>query len=330
MLLNFFVSRKDEKIKIVSFIFDVFSKKAAHFFVPYLLPALLLCAATTFVQAQNTYTPCYYRNAAAATELYKNEAWDDALIFFERAHAAAQAYHRADIVAVAACYAHKGDKKRALQLLKTAMDKGRRFDWFQKVYYFETLHTDSAWVALAGYQPKKHYAARGQAYQNLIQGIAHELDEAHEEMAHNAAAAARLRVIDSTAATMLCEIIIQAGLPDEGELDDNEQKEMMGLWLKAGIWDEKTYQFLLPYTEKICQNGIFRAKEYAYIIDTWGAIWAKRQQKIVQPRYGKDDTNLAALTLEEFETMNANRRAIGLLPFGFDISAASLAGITCE
>ena len=289
-----------------------------------------LVVLSTFAQAQNTYSPCYYRNAAAATELYKNEAWEQALTYFERAHAAAQAYNRTDIVAVAACYAHKGDHTTALQLLKTAMDKGRRFDWFQNVYYFEPLRHDSAWLQLATYQPKKRNTIRAKVYRNLVQGIAHELDEAHEAMTHDPAAAIALRNIDSTSAVLLRETLLQAGLPDEGELDDNDQKDFLGLFVKAGLWDEPTHQFLLPYAEQLYRNGTFRAKEYAYIIDTWGALWAKRTQTTYQPQYGKDDTNLAALSAEAFDTLNRNRRAIGLLPFGFDISAESLAKIVCE
>lgn len=287
---------------------------------------VLLCTNTILWAQANTYTACYYLNASMANELYKNGDTKTALIYFEKARAAAQAYHRADVVAVAACYANTGDNTTAFLLLKTAIDKGRRLDWFENVYYFDKMRQEPAWQNLANYKPKLRETRKSAAYHDLIHGITHEMEAIFMEMEKTPAAAARMPVLDSTAALLLTETINTLGLPNEGELDDEDVQEFLGLYIKIGTYNDKVYQFLLPHAATMLQTGVFRAKEYASMIDTWNSHWGAQtatEGDTVLPIFGNDQTNIAVFTPEQLQQITANRINIGLLPFGLDISGAS-------
>ena len=286
----------------------------------------LLFAPTVLLAQTNAYAPCYYLNAAMANELYKNGDTKTALTYFEKARAATQAYHRTDIVAVAACYANAGDSATAFKLLKTAIDKGRRLDWFENVYYFDKLKMSTNWQTLANYKPNIRNSRKAGAYHELIHGLTHEMEAVFTEMEKNPAAAARMPVLDSTAALLITETINTLGVPNEGELDDEDIQEFLGLYIKTGTYNDKVYQFLLPHAATMLRNGILRPKEYASMLDTWNSHWAQQtiaDDDIILPIFGNDQTNIAQLAPEQLQQLTTNRINIGLLPFGLDISAAS-------
>jgi tetratricopeptide (TPR) repeat protein len=261
-----------------------------------------------------------------ANELYKNGDTKTALIYFEKARAVSQAYHRADVVAVAACYANAGDKATAFSLLKTAIDKGRRLDWFENVYYFDKMKNDAEWQGLVNYKPKMRETRKYAAYHDLIHGIMHEMEDIFKEMEKTPAAAARMPVLDSTAALLMTETINTLGLPNEGELDDEDIQEFLGLYIKIGTYNNKMYQFLLAHAATMVGTGVFRAKEYAAMVDTWNSHWGQQtaaEGDTVLPIFGNDHTNIATFTPEQLEQITSNRISIGLLPFGMDISAVS-------
>lgn len=292
-----------------------------------LILSLVLACTSSFALAQtNAYTSCYYFNASMANELYKNGDTKTALIYFEKARAASQAYHRADVVAVAACYANAGDKATAFSLLKTAIDKGRRLDWFENVYYFDNMKNDAEWQNLVNYKPKIRETRKSAAYHDLIHGITHEMEAIFTEMEKTPEAAARMPVLDSTAALLMTETINTLGLPNEGELDDEDVQEFLGLYIKIGTYNDKVYQFLLPHAATMLRTGVFRAKEYASMADTWNSHWGQQtvaEGDTVLPIFGNDQTNIAVFTPEQLQQITANRISIGLMPFGIDISAAS-------
>jgi hypothetical protein len=287
--------------------------------------SLFLGFFASFCFAQSTYTACYYLNTSMANEFYKNGDLKNALIYFEKGRAFAQAYHRSDVVAVAACYAEKGDNAAAFALLKTALDKGRRFDWFENVYYFDKLKTLPEWQNLQTYTPKIRMTQKARAYRDLIHGLTHEMEDVFAEMEKNPAAAARLPVLDSAAAVVLVEIIDRLGVPTEGELDDEDVQEFLGMFIKVGMYDKKTYDFLRAQTPAFLRNGVFRAKEYSAVLDNWNSQWGQTglEGDVILPVFGNDQTAIGGFTREQLAQINDNRTSIGLLPYGMDISPES-------
>jgi hypothetical protein len=291
-----------------------------------LLTAFFLFFSLAMLAQNNTYSPCYYSNVAIAQELYKNGDTKTALKYFEQARTEAKAYHRTDIIAAASCYAANGDKTATFALLKTALDKGRRFDWFENVYYFDALKTEPEWQNIAKYEPKGRFTARAHAYHDLIHGITHEMEDVFMQMEKDPNAAARLPVLDSAAAAILVETMTTIGLPNEGELDDEDVQEFLGLYIKTGMYNQKTYDFLREKAALLLRSGIFRAKEYASMIDTWNSQWSQPavEGDTVLPVFGNDTTPIGSFTKEQLAQINSNRIAIGLLPYGMDISPESL------
>lgn len=275
--------------------------------------------------AQTSYSNCYYLYANVAQELYKNGELGQASRYFERAAAEAKTLHRTDLIAYAACYAKRDSSKKAIELLHLAIDKGRRFDWFENVYYFDKLKTDTtAWNALARYIPITRQTTRALNYHGLLDGLQQRLENGENG-------------IETVYAFR--DLIQKYGLPAEGELDDNDAKNLQLLGIEAAEMPKTDYLAFVGVIKDLVKNGVLRAKDYSIIIDYGIMIRASHahekgelELKGEQPPLTFGDFEhfkLSTLSPEGFAAMNARRKSIGLLPFGFDISAESLAKINC-
>ncbi len=286
-------------------------------------------------QAQSNYTTCYYTYANVAQELYKNGDLNGAKTFFDKAFAQAKTWHRTDLVAVAACYAKQDSTQKAFAILKLAMDKGRRFDWFKNVYYFDKLKQDTAkWNALQNYVPAARKTVRAMNFHGLLDGLKPRLE--NEETAIETAYAFR-------------SLIEKYGYPTEGEIDDEDAKNMQLLFIEAAELPPSDYVILLALARKLVDTGIFRTKDYAIIID-YGIVIRftneRKQEKTHNHQEGEHQeahqpetyrltfgefqhADLGKLSDEEWLKMNQQRASIGLPPFGFDISPETLAKVKC-
>ncbi|MEY4928028.1 MAG: hypothetical protein RI894_2464, partial [Bacteroidota bacterium] len=288
------------------------------------LNLLFFCFFCLFAKAQTSYSPCYYIYANTAQELYKNGETEKALIYFQKAYSEAKSWHRTDLIAVAACYTQRDSTKKTFELLHLAMDKGRRFDWFKEVYYFAKLKTDSTnWSELANYEPKQRKTVRAMNFHGLLNGLRERLENG--EAAIETAYAFR-------------DLIEKYGLPSEGELDDDDAKNLQLLLIEAAEMPPNDYLNFLLVAKKMVNSGVLRAKDYAIAIDYGIVIRAAQEHKAkkegeqheempqMRLTYGEfEHANLSKLSNEEWLIMEEQRKNIGLLPLSFDISPESLA-----
>ncbi len=299
----------------------------------FFLFTLLISAKAQPNKTAANYTICYYTYANVAQEIYKNGDLAGAKTFFDKAFSEAKTWHRTDLIAVAACYAQKDSTEKAFAALKLAMEKGRRFDWFKNVYYFDKLKSDTAkWNALERYTPAARKTIRAMNFHGLLDGLKPRLE--NEETAIETAYAFR-------------DLVEKYGFPTEGELDDEDLKNLQLLFIEAAELPPSDYVILLAMAQKLVGTGIFRAKDYAIIVDYGIVIRFTNEQKQEKPHqhdehdahkhetyrltFGEfQNANLGSLTDDEWLKMNQQRVSIGLPPFGFDISAESLAKVKCE
>ncbi len=286
------------------------------------------CLLGFFAKAQNNFTSCYYLYANTAQELYKNGETEKALIYFQKAFAVAKTWHRTDLVAVAACYTQQDSIKKAFELLHLGMDKGRRFDWFKEVYYFTKLKADTArWNELARYEPKQRKTVRAMNFQGLLKGL-------HERLENGESA------IETAYAFR--DLVEKYGVPSEGELDDDDAKNLQLLMIESCEMPPNDYLNFLSVAKKMIGLGVLRSKDYAIAVDYGIVIRSSQKHRAhndaemhetpAQPRltYGEfEHANLGKLSNEEWSIMEAQRKSIGLLPLSFDISPESLEKITC-